>query len=397
MNIPPLMDDGFDGEPGKRVLAYVKKRREKGDPVVGIYCGYAPIELIQAMGLVPAVLCAFSKVPIASAEQVLPGNLCPLIKSSYGFILEGTCPFFSLSDAVIAETTCDGKKKMFELAAEVKPMHVMDLPQLPDEREALDNWTVMIRKLQGFLEKTFNRAISDADIEASLQNANRKNRMMQKFFEFAAMRPPVIDWKEMYDMGFLAQVATAGEMLPIFEAVFEKLEQRVKDGVFYGTPGAPRVLVTGCPVGGDAAKIFRIIESSGARVVAPDACTGIKCFMGQTEENTGDPVRALAKRYLEIPCACMTPNERRLTAISEMVGRFAPDAVVDFVLTACHSYNVESYKIGRHVTETHGLPFLKIETDYSDNDEGQIRTKVEALLEIAGSGGAPMKTAGVSA
>ena len=132
MNFTPLMNDGFDGEPTKRALNYIQAQKAKGRPVVGIYCGYAPIELIQAMGIVPAVLCAFSNAPITSAETVLPANLCPLIKSSYGFILEGSCPFFALSEAVIAETTCDGKKKMFELAAEIKPMHVMDL-QLPDE------------------------------------------------------------------------------------------------------------------------------------------------------------------------------------------------------------------------------------------------------------------------
>ena len=136
MAITSLMNDGMDGAPAKRVLGYMQEQKEKGRRIVGIYCGYAPIELIQAMDLVPAVLCAFAEAPIASAETVLPANLCPLIKSSYGYILEGTCPFFALSEAVIAETTCDGKKKMFELAAEVKPMHVMDLPQLPDEAEA---------------------------------------------------------------------------------------------------------------------------------------------------------------------------------------------------------------------------------------------------------------------
>ena len=140
--------------------------------------------------------------------------------------------------------------------------------------------------------------------------------------------------------------------------------------------------MTGCPVGGDALKIFRIIESSGGLVVAPDACTGAKAFMGEIEENTPDPVRAMAKRYLEIPCACMTPNQRRLSALSDMINRFKPDVVVDFVLTACHSYNVESYKIGRHVNDLHGLPYFKIESDYSDNDEGQIRTRVEALFEM---------------
>ena len=382
MTISPLMNDGYNGEPAKRVLHYMQDHKEKGHPIVGIYCGYAPIELIQAMGIVPAVLCAFSKVPIASAETVLPANLCPLIKSSYGFILEGTCPFFAMSEAVIAETTCDGKKKMFELASEVKPMHVMDLPQLPDEAEALNNWTVTIRKLQGFLEDTFNRKVSDEAIEASIQKSNRKNRLMRKLYGYAAVHPPVINWQEMYDVGFLALPATADEMLPVIERLLDNLEHRVAQGLRFGRPDSPRILVTGCPVGGDALKIFKIIEASGGTVVAPDACTGMKAFMGEIEENTADPVRAMARRYLEIPCACMTPNERRLASLSQMIEQFKPDAVVDFVLTACHSYNVESYKVGRHVNDRYGLPFLKIESDYSDNDEGQIRTKIEALFEM---------------
>lgn len=384
MNLSPLLNDGYDGQPAKRVLHYMQEQKAKGHPIVGIYCGYAPIELIQAMGLVPAVLCAFAEAPIASAETVLPANLCPLIKSSYGFILEGTCPFFAMSEAVIAETTCDGKKKMFELAAEIKPMHVMDLPQLPDEAEALANWTAMIRKLQGFLEGTFTRTATDQDIEAAIQQTNRKNRMMREFYEFAAMHPPVINWQEMYDVGFLALPARLDDVLPTLEAVLGTLRKRVDEGLHYGSENSPRVLVSGCPVGGDALKIFKIIEASGGLVVAPDACTGIKSFMGEIEENTADPVAAIAKRYLEIPCACMTPNDRRLTALSQMIEHFKPDAVVDFVLTACHSYNVESYKVGRHVTEQHKLPYLKIESNYSSNDEGQIRTKIEALFEIVG-------------
>lgn len=380
--MPLLMNDGFDGEPAKRVLQYIKAQKENGRPILGVYCGYAPFELIQALGIVPAVLCAFSNVPIASAETVLPANLCPLIKSSYGFILEGTCPFFSLSEAIIGETTCDGKKKMFELAAEVKPMHVMDLPQLPDEIEAKNNWVVMIRKLQRFLETFFHRKASNQDIETAIKHTNRKNSLMRAFYDYAAMHPPVINWKEMYDVGSLVLPATADHVIPILETVLERLKERAAQGMHYGAKNSVRVLVTGCPVGGDALKIFKIIEECGGLVVAPDACTGVKAFMGDIEENTPDPVRAIAEKYLAVPCACMTPNQTRLASISEMIGKFRPDAVVDFILTACHSYNVESYKIGRHVTEQHGLPFLKIETDYSDNDEGQIRTKIQALFEM---------------
>jgi benzoyl-CoA reductase/2-hydroxyglutaryl-CoA dehydratase subunit BcrC/BadD/HgdB len=242
----------------------------------------------------------------------------------------------------------------------------------------------MIRKLQSFLEDTFQRSASDQDIEIAIQKTNHKNRLMRNLYDFASIHPPVINWQEMYDAGFLALPSMADDMLPILESLLKKLETRVAQNLHYGTADSPRVLVTGCPVGGDATKIFRIIEESGGIVIAPDACTGMKAFMGEIEENSPDPVKAMARRYLEIPCACMTPNEGRLKSISQMIEQFRPDAVVDFVLTACHSYNVESYRVGRHVGENHGLPFLKIETDYSDNDEGQIRTKIEALFEIAG-------------
>ena len=104
--------------------------------------------------------------------------------------------------------------------------------------------------------------------------------------------------------------------------------------------------------------------------------------MSLIEEGTPDPVRALAKHYLQIPCSCMTPNTRRLQGIDRLIERFRPDAVIDLILQACHSYNVESYKLGGHIQREHGLPFLKIETDYSRGDMGQIRTRREALLEI---------------
>jgi len=381
MKIVPLMDDGYDGEPAKRVLNYLHGHKEKGDPIVGIYCGYAPIELIQSMGIVPASLCAFSKIPIEAAETVLPANLCPLIKSSYGFIIEGTCPFFAMSQAIIAETTCDGKKKMFELISEVKSTFVMDLPQVPDQIEAVQNWKKMILKVQKFLEETFDRSTSDEKIETALKASNRKNALMQKIFDYASIKPPVISWQEMYDVAFLAQPSTGQEIIPVLEQLIEKLDMRVKDGIYFGKPDSVRVLVTGCPIGGDATKVFKVIEESGGIVVAPDSCTGMKTFMGRFDENTGDPIAAMADRYLKIPCSCMTPNTKRLEDLSVLIEKFKPDVVIDFVLQACHSYNVESYKVGNHVTNNHLLPFLKIETDYSDGDIGQLKTRIEALFE----------------
>lgn len=377
----PLVNDGFAGDSAKRCLNYIQSKREKGKKVVGIYCGYAPLEVIRAADIVPAVLCAFADKTIESAEAVLPANLCPLIKSSYGFIKTDTCPFYAVSEAVIAETTCDGKKKMFELIADIKPTHIMDLPQLPDEREALDNWTRMIKKLGGFLENNFDCRVTRANVEREIKNTNRKNELLNKIFNFAALMPVPVTWQEIYDLTYLGQVATTDDMLPILNDALKKLQRRIAEGIYHGGIDSPRVLVTGCPIGGDATKVFQIIEEAGGVIVCLDACTGMKSYSGFIEENTKDPFAAISRRYLEIPCSCMTPNKRRLTELDRLIRKFYPDVVIDVVLHACHSYNVESQKVKDHIEGKYNMPFLKIETDYSQSDVEQIRTRVEALLE----------------
>ncbi|MCX5855538.1 MAG: double-cubane-cluster-containing anaerobic reductase [Deltaproteobacteria bacterium] len=380
-DVKPLINDEFAGEPLKRTLQYIQTKRSEGMPVAGVYCGYAPMEVIRAVGAVPAILCAFANKTIAAAEAVLPANLCPLIKSSYGFIITDTCPFFALSDAVVAETTCDGKKKMFELISHYKPMFVMDLPQLPDEEEAGANWAVMITKLKGFMEKTFKTSGSPERIEEEIKATNEKNRLMNRVFDYAAQKPPVLKWSEIYELANLSQVAFTGDLHPIFENVFKTLEERKAKGIYYGAVTSPRVLVTGCPVGGDSSKVYKIIEEVGGVIVAMDACTGMKPFLTEIEEDTRDPIAAVARRYLQLPCSCMTPNLRRLTELDKMIARFRPDVVIEVVLHACHSYNIEAYKIMNHAKEKHNLPYLKIETDYSDGDVEQIRTRVEALFD----------------
>ena len=134
-------------------------------------------------------------------------------------------------------------------------------------------------------------------------------------------------------------------------------------------------------MGGDANKVFRVIEEAGGVVVALDSCTGMKGYMQSAEEGTTDPVAAIAEKYLRLPCSCMTPNTNRLSELDRLIGMFKPHTVIDVILHACHTYNVESYRIGEHVKSRHGLPFLKIETDYSTSDVEQIRTRVEAVFE----------------
>ncbi|OPY79653.1 MAG: R-phenyllactate dehydratase beta subunit [Syntrophus sp. PtaU1.Bin005] len=379
--VPPLIENAQIADPVRRFLEYVLNKREQGNPVVGVYCGYAPVELIRAMGAVPVSLCSASQWTIPAAEAILPANLCPMIKSSFGFIRTNACFFYAASDAVIGETTCDGKKKMFELIAHLKPTFIMDLPQLPDDTEVLDRWRKSVLKLQGFLEKTLQTSLSADRLEAEIRETNRKNRLMDRFFAYLACRPIPVSWREIYDVITLEHVANGDEFQDLIEKISSSIDQRIALGQCFGTFSSPRILVSGCPVGGDACKVLQIIEEAGGVVVAMEACSGMKNYFVRITEESSDPLRAVAESTLSIPCSCMTPNRRRLDLLDKMIARFSPDAVIDVVLHACHAYNVESHKIRKHVQKKHGLPCLKIETDYSKGDIEQIRTRVEALFE----------------
>lgn len=122
--------------------------KERGIPLVGTYCTFMPQELPMAAGAVVVSLCSTSDETIEEAEKDLPRNLCPLIKSSYGFGKTDKCPYFYFSDLVVGETTCDGKKKMYEYMAEFKPVHVMQLPNSVKDDASRALWKAEILRLQ---------------------------------------------------------------------------------------------------------------------------------------------------------------------------------------------------------------------------------------------------------
>jgi benzoyl-CoA reductase/2-hydroxyglutaryl-CoA dehydratase subunit BcrC/BadD/HgdB len=194
--------------------------------------------VIRAAGAIPVTLCSTSEKPIAAGEEHLPRNLCPLIKASYGFALTDTCPYFHFCDIVVGETTCDGKKKMYELLDRLRPTHVMQLPQ-----------------------------------------------------------------------------------------------------TYLGDEAKP------CPR-----------QAKGRRDGLP--------------------------HYLGIPCSCMTPNTKRLDLLDTLVDDYRADGVVDIILQACHTYNVETFQVREHLQAKKNIPYIAVETDYYQGDVEQLSTRMGAFIEM---------------
>ena len=357
----------------------MKELKEKGARVVGVICSFVPVEILMAGGAVNASLCASSEQPIPAAETKLPRNLCPLIKASYGFALTDTCPYFYFADLIVGETTCDGKKKMFELMNELKETYVMQLPAQRNER-GLDLWKKEIIALKEKLEDFYGIQITEEDIKKAIRLKNRERKAMLRFMELGKLYPSPISGYE---------ISTVSDSLGFnfdMEDRIRRVEERTKEVLkdweenYKGkTSKRPRLLITGCPNGGVRDKIIRTVEEMGADVVAFDSCSGTREKVEEVDE-TMPVFDALAKKYLNINCSVMSPNDSRQGYIKEMIHDYQVDGVVEIILQSCHTYNIEAHFVKRTV-EAEGIPYLMIETDYSKSDQGQIATRLEALLE----------------
>jgi len=356
-----------------------KELKDRGRKVIGLYCSYVPGELVRAAGAVPVSLCGSREQAFDRAERDLPRNFCPLIKASYGMAVSGQCPFFYFADGVIGETTCDGKKKVFELLADLKPIHVMQLPFRQNTPESLDVWLGEIRRAAKFIEQVTGGVIAEESLKATIRQENTVRLLLQAVMASFALDNPPLTWSRMMHVfqarNFMPDRTEYLSLLRRLLAALEEVEPEQK------RRRKPRILVTGTPISPNSDKVMSVVEEAGGRVVCHDACSGVKAFDRLVHEE-GDPWIALAERTLALPCACMSPNQGRFDLMRRMVERYRVDAVIDTVLHACHTFNVESALVKRCVTNELGLPYLKLETDYSPGNAGQIRTRIEAFMEV---------------
>lgn len=381
LSLPEKFDDYI--ETRKQGFMRVMDFKKNGGKVAGCLCTYTPQEILDAGGIANVGLCGTSNETIPDAEKVLPKNLCPLIKSTYGFAMTDKCPYTYFSDIIIGETTCDGKKKMYELLGQIKDVHVMHLPQGKGRSYVNDNWYEECKILKNLLEEKFEVEITDDALREAARKRNKLRELTIELFQLQKNIPPVMKGTDilltMQKGTFALDVDTQISNIEALmnsakEAYFERGERPVskKD---------KRILITGCPTGGVIEKVGIVVENNGGVIVCKDDCGGERTNSQMIDENAEDILRAISDRYLEIDCSVFTPNNARIENTLKMIEEYKVDGVIELVLQACHTFNVESYKVANAV-EDMGVPYMKLETDYSTSDSGQIETRIAAFLEM---------------
>lgn len=374
-NLPEIFDTFAEAR--RNGFLKVKDLKDKNIPVVGTFCTFVPEELIMAAGAVPVSLCSMTDETIAEAEKDLPRNLCSLIKSSYGFGKTDKCPYFYFSDLVVGETTCDGKKKMYELMQDFKPVHIMQLPNSCVGEENKEYWKNEIKKFKNKLETLFGVEITDEALKDAIVLRNRQRAALKGIYELGKLDPVPVSGMEIYK-------TLSGSMFAFDKnqniSDLEKLKTTIIERKDENNHGKKRILLTGCPIGAATEKVINAIEQNGGTVVYFDNCTTAKALELLVDEEK-EIYDALTDKYISIGCSCMSPDINRVDAIKKAIEEYKVDGVVDLILTACHTYAIESATI-KKLANSCGVSYIAVETDYSQSDTAQLNTRLAAFAEM---------------
>lgn len=367
---------------GLRVKELIDGKKE-GHKVVGSFCVFVPEEIVRAADATLVGLCTGADFATEEVEKLLPRNTCSLIKSAFGFKLGKVCPYIESADMIVGENTCDGKKKAYEVLSElVTNLYVMDLPQT----KSTEGRALLKAEYQRFkkaIEELTGVQIDASRLKKGIEIVNNKRKAVHRLAELRKADPVPISGLDallinqvyFYDdpVRFTASVNT----------ICDELERRIAAGEGVFPKGAPRILLSGCPMAVPNWKLPWILETSGAAIVGEESCVGERGTRNLTD-NSGTSVDelmdAIVERHFKVDCAIFTPNPDRLNHVKEMKNTYGADGVIHYGLQFCQPYQMESFSVEADL-ERNGVPTLRIDTDYSMEDVEQIKTRVEAFIE----------------
>ncbi len=356
--------------------------KEAGRKVVGTFCVYVPEEIVLAADGVCIGLCAGAEVGSDEAEKYIPRNTCALIKAFMGFKLSGLCPYVESADLIVGETTCDGKKKAYESFNDITgKVYVMEIPHM---KSAGDRklWLSEVKRFKDKMEALSGKKITVDGLKKAASIANAKRKALQRLSRLRAADPAPISGLDALLVNQVSFYDDPVRFTEMTNRLCDELDQRVSNGTGVAAKGAPRILVSGSPMAIPNWKLHAIIEGSGAVAVGEESCIGERNHRDLLDENfpgVEEAMEKLASRYLGIDCACFTPNNERLDNIKALAKSLKADGVIHYSLQFCTPYMMEAYRVEKAVTE---VPFMRIETDYSMEDFGQLKTRVEAFIEM---------------
>ncbi|WKY45761.1 2-hydroxyacyl-CoA dehydratase family protein [Eubacteriaceae bacterium ES2] len=358
---------------------------ETKKPLIGTYCVMIPQELIYAAGGQPIKLCSGSYTAFSIGDDLVPRDACPLIKAVMGYQTMGVMPIYDDCSMMIVPITCDCKKKMAGMLKDLVYTHSFQVPTAKEDDSNLNQVLNELYALIPALESITGQSITHKNLAKSMDQMGFAQYQMSRFNEFKKNEPSLI--KGTHAMA----VMNASSYMPVdifsqnLYLLNQELAGRKKSKTFVNQKKEPRLMVTGSPIIFPNIKIPLLIEEMGGSLVADETCMGERALYDPAvvvEQSFDGMMRALANRYTR-PCTCPTfvNNDQRIFRIRQMIKDHQVEGVVYHVLRGCLVYDFE-YQLLEEELGKMGIPIIRVESDYNEEDVEQLRIRIEAFIEL---------------
>ena len=368
----------------------IREQKAAGKKVIGYSCIFAPIELILAADAIPIRIGSGWYDTAKLGDRIMPVEICPVIRSTVGAKMVSLSPFLELSDAIVMPLTCDGRTKLSEMLSDFKQIWHMNPPRVKDDPHTSSMWKEEIQVVKNKIEKLTGNKITRQKLREAIETMQQATKAFRRLQDLRK-GDPVINGR---DAMLVNQTSLWDDIKRWTQKVNElcnELEKRVEQKEYSTYPDTPRVMLTGTPMlWPDSWKVPNLIEESNPQgiVVVDEQCTGDRILydpVGVDEWTMSDMLTAVGERYLmACTCPCFTSehgNEDRINWIIDRIKEYKVDGVIYYVVRGCILYAMEYARIKR-VLDKMNIPVYYLDTEYTREDVGQMKTRVEAFLEM---------------
>lgn len=348
------------------------------DRRVGYLCSYTPVELLNAAGVKHVRLFkAGNPETVAAGELYTQSVFCDFSKSFIGGFKAGD-PLYTSIDKLYNFHTCAALKRASEVVEQFVPTKLLNLPKLRDSEASRNFFRDEIVDFKNDLETLTGHPLAEGDVRDQIVLYNKLRTLLKDISALRKREHPPLTGKEFLELVRAYYYVPAEQLLPVYEDIYRQLSA-VPDR---SENGRLRIMIAGSVVGDGDRRLLDIIEDElGLQVVVEDHCTGLKPFYHTIREQD-DPFRALADGYLDqAPCARMKTLEDNVAFSGKLAREYNADGVLYVYLKFCSCYGVTKKGFLDHFQQQ-DIPVLDISSDYSESDHGQLKTRIEAFVEV---------------
>jgi bzd-type benzoyl-CoA reductase N subunit len=349
--------------------------KRQGKKVFGWLCTYVPEEILHAAGILPVRITGYSQeMELEDGNAYLYINNCSFSRSCLQMGLRGEYDYL---DGLVAGSTCDGARRLFDLWVhyiKVPFHHILTVPRKYTER-AHALYHEQVTKFKQHLEQYLEIEITDTALLQSIQVYNESRELLKRLYELRRLEKPPITGAE------AMEVLNASQRMPkeLFNRYLSQLlAELVESGIEHR--GRARLMVTGSVMNNP--EFIKSIEELGALVVTDELCTSTRYWSDPVVLDGRPPLEAISRRYLNnFPCARMVPSDGRFDRILQLVRDYKVDGVISQIIRYCVPYAHDLPLITERLNKI-GVPTLALDVEYGTSGSGQIRTRVQAFLEM---------------